>query len=90
MSLLDSSASRSACGSGSEKRSGRKIFAGDLLGLAVPVAEGLRVLLGEARDVGERLLEVAAEDQRRAVEMRLAELVARRDVVDAVGEVRGP
>jgi len=59
----------------------------DLLGFAVPVAEGLRVLLGEPRDVGQRLLEVAAEDQRRAVEMRLAELVARRDVLDAVGEI---
>src|SRR6185436_8769747 len=30
---------------------------------------------------------IAAEDQRRAVEMRLAELVARRDVFDAVAEV---
>ena len=62
-------------------------FRRDLLGLAIPVAEGLRVLLGEARDIGERLLQVAAEDQRRAVEMRLAELVARRDVFDAVGEI---
>ena len=62
--------------------------AGDLLGLAVPLAEGRGVPLGEARDVGERLLEIAPEHQRRAVEMRLAELVARRDVGDP--RRRGP
>ena len=66
---------------------GQEDLRGDLLGFAVPVAEGLRVLLGEARDVGQRLLEVAAENESRAVEMRLAELVARRDVFDAVAEV---
>ena len=55
----------------------------DLFGLAVPVAECLRVLLGEARDVGDRLFEIAAEHQRPAVAMRLAEFVARRDVGDA-------
>src|SRR4029079_2889079 len=65
----------------------QKDFRRDLLGLPVPVAEGLRVLLGKTRDIGERLFQVAAENKRRAVEMRLAELVARRDVADAVGEV---
>jgi len=33
----------------------------DLLGLAVPVAEGRGVPLGEARDIGERLLEIAPD-----------------------------
>ena len=37
-------------------------------------------------DVGEGLLEIAAEDERAAVEMRLAELVRRRDVGDTIGE----
>ena len=43
-----SSASRSACGSGSAKRSGRRMLRRDLLGLAVPVAEGRGVLLARS------------------------------------------
>ena len=39
--------------------------------------------LREARDIGDRLFEIAAEHQRGAVAVRLAELVARRDVGDA-------
>src|SRR5260370_42136021 len=58
----------------------------DLLGLAVPVAEGRGVPLGEARDIGERLLEIAPEHERRAVEVWLPELVAWRNVGDSVGE----
>ncbi len=85
---LTSSASRSACGSGSEKRSGRKMLAVISSALRFQSRKVCGVLLGEARDIGERLLEIAAEDQRRAVEMRLAELVARRDVGDAVAEVQ--
>ena len=42
---------------------------------------------GEAGDVGDGLVEVAAEHERGAVEMGLAELVARGDVADLVGEV---
>ena len=41
------------------------------------------VFLGEARDVGDQLFEIAPEHQRAAVAVRLAELVARRDVGDA-------
>ena len=52
----------------------------DLLGPAVPLAERRSVPARKARDVGDGLLEVAAQHQRGAVEMRLAELVARRDV----------
>ena len=61
-------------------------FGGDLLGDLVPLAKCLRVLLREAGEVCDRLLEIAAEHQRRAVGVRLAELVARRDVGDALVE----
>ena len=57
---------------------------GDLLGLAVPIPKGLGVLLREARHIGEGLVEVAAEDQRGAVLVGLAEFVWRRDVLDAI------
>ena len=60
----------------------------DLLGLAVPVAKGRGVPLGEARDVGERLLEIAPEHERRSVEVWLAELVARRNVGYSVAEAQ--
>jgi hypothetical protein len=63
---------------------------GDLLGAPVPVAKRLGVAFGEARDIGDRLFAVAAEHQRRAVAMCLAELVARRDVGDAVFEPEVP
>ena len=60
--------------------------AGDLLGLAVPLAEGRRVLFRETRHIGDSLFEVAPENERRAVAMGLAEFIARRDVGDLVGE----
>ena len=59
---------------------------GDLLGAAVPLAEGLGVLLREAGHIGDGLFAVAPEHERRAVAVRLAEFVARRDVGDAVFE----
>ena len=62
---------------------GQENLARDLLGLAVPFAEGGGVFLGEARDIGDRLFQIAPEHQRRAVAMRLAEFVARRDVAHA-------
>ena len=61
-------------------------LARDLLGAGIPVAEGLRVARREAGNVGDRLLEVAAEHQRGAVAVRLAELVGRRDVGDPLGQ----
>src|SRR5262249_45422821 len=68
-----SSASRSGCGSGSANRS-----------RSGPVAEYLGIALGEARDVGDGLLEIAAEHQRGPVAVGLSELVARRDVGDTL------
>ena len=59
---------------------------GDFLGSPVPVAKRLGVFLGEPRHVGDGLLEIAAEHQRGAVAMRLAELIARGDVGDAIFE----
>jgi hypothetical protein len=53
---------------------------------AVPLTEGRRVASREARDVGGRLVEIAPEHERRAVAVRLAELVARRNVGDLVVE----
>jgi hypothetical protein len=85
MSLRDSSASRSSRGSGSEKRPGRKMRDVISSALRFQFAEGRGVPLGEARDVGERLLEIAPEHERRAVE---AEFVARRDTRDPVGEAQ--
>ena len=87
VALARSSASRSACGSGSENRSGRKIFA--------VISSALRF---QSRKVCASFLEKRAtlasvssrsrpKIERRAVEMRLAELIARRDVFDAVAEV---
>ena len=61
---------------------------GDFLGAPVPVAKRLGVLLREPRHVGDGLLAVAPEHQGRAVAMRLAELVARGDVGDAVFEAQ--
>ena len=61
---------------------------GDFLGAPVPVAKRLGVLLREPRHVGDGLLAVAPEHQSRAVAMRLAELVARGDVGDAVFEAQ--
>jgi hypothetical protein len=57
---------------------------GDLLSAAVPLAEGLGVLFGEPRDIGDGLFAIAPEHERRPIAMRLAEFVARRDVGDAV------
>ena len=57
---------------------------GDLFGAAVPVAEGIGVFFREPRHVGDGLFAIAAEHQSRAVAVRLTELVARRDVSDAV------
>ena len=88
MSLRDSRASRSACGRGLRETLRQENAGCDLLGLAVPIAEGRGVPLGEARDVGERLLEIAPEHERGAVEVWLAELVARRNVGDSVGEAQ--
>ena len=60
----------------------------NLLSLAVPIAEGRGVLLGKTCDVGKCLLEIAPEHERRAVEVWLAELVARRNVGDLIGETQ--
>ena len=60
----------------------------DLLGLAVPFAESRGVFLGKSRDIGDGFLQIAAEHQRGAIAMRLAELVPRRDVGDAFVEVQ--
>src|SRR5262245_12560081 len=49
---------------------------------AVPFAERLGVARRKARDIGKRLVEIAAEHERGPIAMRLAELVARRDVSD--------
>jgi hypothetical protein len=62
----------------------------DGFGLAVPFAERLRVALRQTGDVADRLLQIAAEHQRSAVAMRLAELIARRDVGDALVEAEIP
>jgi hypothetical protein len=52
----------------------------------IPFAERFGVARRKARDIGERLVEIAPEHQRGAVAVRLAELVARRDVSDLVVE----
>jgi hypothetical protein len=56
----------------------------DLFGAAVPVAESVCVFFREPRHVGNGLFAVAAEYQSRAVTVRLAELVTRRNVGDTV------
>src|SRR5262245_3404096 len=60
----------------------------DFLGFAVPLAESRGVLLGEPRDIGDRFFEITAEHQRGAIAMRLAKLIARSDVGDALAEVQ--
>ena len=65
---------------------GNKDARGDLLGAPVPVAEGVGVAPGEPRHIGNGFLAVAAEYQCGAVAVRLAELVARRDVGDTLVE----
>ena len=69
---------------------GQQDLRGNGFGVPVPRAEGRRVALREARDVGDGLLEIAPEHQRGAVAVSLAELVARRDVGDPVIEAEVP
>jgi hypothetical protein len=66
----------------------QQYVARDPLGLDVPFAEGGVVLGAESGDIGAGLFHVAPEDQRRAVEMRLGELVARRDVFHPVRQAQ--
>src|SRR5579875_3794666 len=77
--VRDNKASRSALGIafGQEDR------ARDGLGFSIPLAEGPGVLVGETRDVGNRFLEFASQDERGAIAMGLAEFVARRDIGNA-------
>src|SRR5262245_28163110 len=53
---------------------------------AVPFAECLGVARRKTRDIGERLVEIATKHERGPIALRLAELVARRDVSDLVGK----
>ena len=55
--------------------------------IIAPSARAMKKLF-TAIDVGERLLEVAPEHERGAVEVWLAELVAWRDIGDPVGEAQ--
>src|SRR5262245_58389723 len=63
---------------------GQKDLGCDALSLAVPLAERGGILLGEARDISDGLLEV--EHEGGTVTMRLAEFVARRDVGHTLAE----
>lgn len=65
---------------------GEQDVACDFLGFAVPRAKRRRVLLRKARDIGNGLFQIAAEDERAAVAMRLTEFVARSDVIHLVAE----
>ncbi len=65
---------------------GQEDVAGNRLRLAVPVAESLRVFFRKTCNVGDRFFEIAPEHQRRAITVRLSELVAGGDVGHALVE----
>jgi hypothetical protein len=58
------------------------------LGPTVPIAECLCVLGGEPRNIGNRFLKIAAEDQCASVHQRHRKLVVRRHVGDTIAQLQ--
>jgi hypothetical protein len=60
----------------------------DLFSLAIPFAESRGIFFREAGNVGDRLFEIAAQHECRSIVVSLAELIARRDVSDALVQIQ--